>query len=145
MINAPVLIDTGPLGRLVHPNTTSNRDITSWFIRLLDTGVVFVLPEIADYETRRSLILQGFSWSIARLDRLKADLQYLPLTTETMLKAADLWATARRLHRQTAGNDALDGDVILAAQALQVGGMVVTENIGHLGLFVEAKTWREID
>jgi len=33
---------------------------------------------------------------------------------------------------------ALDADVILAAQALQIGGFVATENVGHLSLFVEA-------
>jgi hypothetical protein len=38
----------------------------------------------------------------------------------------------------------LDGDVILAAQAQQVGAMVATENVAHLGLFVEAKSWRAI-
>ena len=39
---------------------------------------------------------------------------------------------------------ALDADAILAAQARSVGGMVLTENVGHLGLFVEARTWREL-
>jgi len=44
----------------------------------------------------------------------------------------------------TADPKELDGDVILAAQALQVGGAIVTENVGHLAQFVEAKSWREI-
>jgi len=61
-----------------------------------------------------------------------------------MLKAAELWAEARLQHRPTADNKELDGDAILAAQALQVKGLVVTDNIGHLGLFVEARTWQEI-
>jgi hypothetical protein len=34
--------------------------------------------------------------------------------------------------------------VILAAQALDIGAMVVTDNVGHLALFVEAKSWRDI-
>jgi hypothetical protein len=39
---------------------------------------------------------------------------------------------------------ALDCDVILAAQALAMGATVVTDNVGHLSLFVEAKSWRDI-
>jgi hypothetical protein len=61
-----------------------------------------------------------------------------------MLRAAALWAQARRRGRPTADPKELDCDVILAAQALEVGAMVVTDNIGHLALFVEAKSWRDI-
>ena len=61
-----------------------------------------------------------------------------------MLKAAELWAQARNQGRPTADMKALDCDVILAAQALAVNGIVATENVGHLSLFVEAKDWREI-
>jgi len=38
----------------------------------------------------------------------------------------------------------LDSDVILAAQALTENGIVATENVAHLSLFVEAKDWRDI-
>lgn len=61
-----------------------------------------------------------------------------------MLRAADLWAQARRNGLPTADPKALDCDVILAAQALAVNGMVATENVGHLSRFVNAKSWREI-
>jgi len=95
------------------------------------------------YEVRRSLLLEGLTTSVARLDQLKTVLDYLPLTTETMLKAAELWAKARKHGRPTADPKELDGDVILAAQALQVEAMVATENVGHLSLFVEARPWGE--
>lgn len=61
-----------------------------------------------------------------------------------MLKAAELWALARKQGRPTGDPNELDGDVILAAQTLQVNGIVVTDNIKHLSLFVEAKTWEEV-
>ncbi len=73
---------------------------------------------------------------------LESTLVYLPLTTAVMRHAADLWAEARRRGRPTAGAQALDGDVILAAQTLAVGGRVATENVGHLSQFVEAFNWR---
>jgi hypothetical protein len=35
--------------------------------------------------------------------------------------------------------------VILAAQAERVDAIVVTENVGHLSLFVDARDWRTTD
>ncbi len=39
--------------------------------------------------------------------------------------------------------EALDGDVILAAQALEVDGVVITENLRHMTRFVTAYRWQE--
>ncbi len=61
-----------------------------------------------------------------------------------MLKAAELWAESRRQGKPTADPKELDGDAILATQALYAGGIVVTENIGHWGLFVDAMHWQDI-
>jgi len=61
-----------------------------------------------------------------------------------MRQAAEFWAQARKAGRATADDKALDGDVILAAQAHQVGAVVATENVGHLSRFVDARNWKEI-
>jgi hypothetical protein len=64
-----------------------------------------------------------------------------------MLKAAEFWATARRMGRQSADDAALDADMIIAAQAaaLSNGGLVIaTTNVRHLALFAPARVWREI-
>jgi predicted nucleic acid-binding protein len=111
---------------------------------LILRGAQVWVPEIADYEVRRELLRANKVRGIARLDLLKNSLGYLPLTTPIMLKAADLWAQARRSGVPTADPKALDCDVILAAQALTVQGMVATENVGHLSRFVDARHWREI-
>jgi len=71
-------------------------------------------------------------------------LEYLPLNTQIMQKAAELWAEARISGFPTAPPDALDGDVILAAQAIEVSGIVITYNRKHLSRFVETKGWEEI-
>jgi predicted nucleic acid-binding protein len=84
------------------------------------------------------------SKGIERLNQLKSVLTYLPLDTEAMLMAAEFWAEARKLGKPTADSKALDGDVILAAQAAQANGVIATENVGHLSLFVEAASWRDI-
>lgn len=138
----PIALDSGPLGALAHPRR--NTDIAAWLDRVLAAGGIVYLPEIIDYEVRRGLLAANMTRSVRRLDRLKAVLTYLPLTTTTMIEAAHLWAQARQHGQSVADPKELDGDVILAAQARQVEAMVATENVGHLALFVEAKSWRAI-
>jgi len=76
-------------------------------------GVRVFVPGMADYEVRRKLIHIQAIAGIRRLDRVKATLDYAPITTDVMLRAAELWATARSAGLPTAVPDALDGDCIL--------------------------------
>jgi predicted nucleic acid-binding protein len=106
-----------------------------------------VIPEIADYEVRRELLRAGMFVSIVELDKLAQLVDYLPLSTATMRKAAELWATARQQGRPTASDRTIDGDVILAAQALTLGAsnvVVATTNVSHLSRFVHAEIWQNI-
>jgi predicted nucleic acid-binding protein len=141
-LTRPVLLDSGPLGRIAHPRR--RLDVDAWLKDLLRAGVRVIVPEIADYEVRRNLLLAGLQRSVAELDTLKSLLVYQPLTTPAMQKAAELWAEARRKGRPAADLKELDGDVILAAQALEVGAVVATDNLGHLSQFVAAEDWRRI-
>ena len=67
-----------------------------------------------------------------------------------MIRAADLWAQARQHGHPTAADRALDGDVILTAQAqlLQEKAgeamIIATLNVGHLIRFVDARHWSDI-
>jgi hypothetical protein len=66
-----------------------------------------------------------------------------------MLQAAEFWAQARQQGQPTTVDAALDGDVILAAQAFllsQQGDPIViaTTNVGHLSRFVPAQRWQDI-
>ena len=138
----PVALDSGPLGMLCHPR--ANPRFASWFRRLMESGTVVFVPEIADYEVRRELVRAKLPRSIERLNGLKRELRYLPLTTATMLRAAELWAQARTRGTPTADPKELDGDVILAAQAERVKAIIATDNVGHLAQFVSAIKWEEI-
>jgi predicted nucleic acid-binding protein len=137
-----IALDSGPLGELAHPRR--NTQITAWIDTMLAAGVTIYLPEIIDYEVRRGLLAANMTRSVRRLDQLKTVLTYLPLTTDVMLEAAMLWAQARQHGQSVADPKELDGDVILAAQARQVGAIVATENVGHLAVFVQARSWRAI-
>lgn len=120
---APSLfLDTTPEGLLSQrPGVTEAEECRAWLRRCLSVGVTVYLPEIADYECRRELLRARKTAGVARLDRLKTAVQYLPLTTDAMLRAAGLWAESRQRGIVTAGDRAIDGDVILAAQALSLG------------------------
>ena len=64
-----------------------------------------------------------------------------------MRQAAACWAEARQQGRPTAADAALDGDVILAAQAVTPDRpevIVATTNPKHLSRFVAAKLWVDI-
>ncbi len=144
-MNKIVLLDASPLGMISNPSATpANLECYDWMESLIISGHRVIVPEIADYEVRRELLRAGKTRGLARLDLLKNTLDYLPLTTDVMLKAAELWANAGNQGTPTADAKALDCDVILAAQALTENEIVATENVGHLSLFVEATDWRDI-
>ncbi len=107
-----------------------------------------MVPEIADYEVRRELLRARRTAGIARLDALITQVEYLAITTSAMRQAATFWAEARQQGRSTTAADpALDGDVILAAQAATLGRVdviVATTNARHLSRFVPAELWSDI-
>src|SRR6476469_7385502 len=146
-----IILDSGPLGMVTNPKASSAeiQECKVWLNSLMRRGEIIILPEIADYEVRRELIRAGKLAGIQRLDELKLQLTYRPLTTEVMLLAAQLWAQARMRGRPTAEANALDGDVILAAQAILEASegnevVIATTNVGHLSQFVDAPEWRLI-
>ena len=145
-----IVLDTGVLGMIVHPSATGEPlECKRWLEDLLAHGASVFLPEVADYELRRELLRIRSTKSIARLDGLKTLLNYADITTPAMLKAAELWASARSVGTPTADEKELDVDVVLAAQSAVLSRpgdhvVVATTNVGHLSLFMDARTWREI-
>jgi predicted nucleic acid-binding protein len=142
-----VLLDSGPLGMLARYRP--DPALKSWVRTLLQGGSRLGIPEIADYEVRRELLLARLQTSLNALNALQAELDYLQITTPVMREAASLWAEARQQGVATADRHALDGDVILAAIArlLIADGhdvVVATTNIGHLARFVPAQLWHAI-
>jgi len=146
-----IVLDTGVLGLAIHPSTKAEpRDCKEWLRSRMRQGDVFYIPEVVDYELRRELLHLGFADSVARLDELKSAVGYMPITTATMLKAAELWASARRAGIPTADVKALDVDMILSAHTILLGALVgsapivATTNVRHLSQFVDARRWQDI-
>ena len=145
-----VLLDTGPLGQVTHPKRDSV--ITDWLQSLRSESTELRVPEVADYELRRELLRAGKTKSINRLNQIVRYI-LIPIDSETMRMAAELWANIRREGQPTASNDSLDGDVILAAQAiLQLNNfdlvVVVTTNFNHISRFesegIKVEDWQQI-
>jgi len=88
-------------------SSPENEACKDWLANLASKGVEVVIPEIADYEVRRELLRAGKERGLGRLDALKGMLGYAPITTTVMLKAAEFWATARRIGRQSAADASL--------------------------------------
>jgi len=142
-----VVLDATPLGILCHPRSPPQvMACRQWVADLLAAGRRVIVPEIADYEVRRELIRINSRIALSNLDQLSQRLEYCPLTTAAMRKAAELWAQARSFGQQTSPDPAIDADVILAAQALELSTAVVvaTGNPAHLNRFVAADLWTNI-
>ncbi len=148
-----IFLDSSPLSLLSTPSAANASSqvfgIKQWAADCDAAGHIFIVPECVDYEVRRELLRANKAQSVAELDFLKSAFIYLPLTTEAMLKAAELWAQTRQAGRSTAHDENIDIDIILCAQVLTSGLelsdiVVATSNLRHLSLFVNASLWTSI-
>ncbi len=145
-----ILLDTGVLALVTHPKASPENDACNQWLRAqIEAGKLIVIPGICDYELRRELIRINSVRSIAKLEALNNSLRFAPLTTVVMNQAALLWARARRMGKPTADDSALDGDMILSAQALVLEKqgqkiVIATTNVKHLNLFCMASLWHDI-
>ena len=143
-----ILLDSGPLGLVANPRGSEEAGrCARWLENAEKGGATIIVPEIADYEVRRKLVRAGRVRGIARLDALVSQVEYLAITTAAMRRAAAFWAEARQRGLPTTADAALDGDVILAAQAATLDRedtIVATTNVKHLSRFVPSALWADI-
>lgn len=140
------LLDSGPLGLLAHHKLANRMVLERWLMSEVAAGATVYVSELADYEVRRELIRLIGSGQLpaSRLDRLNTLstlFPYLAVSTAMWQRAAEFWAEARSRGVPTANNDALDGDVLIAAQAASIQATVVTTNAAHISIWVPTKSW----
>lgn len=147
-----IFLDSGPLGLVTQPKISAEvLAINRWLLDCLSIGDTVLVPAIIYYEVRRELLRAQKAAGLARLDAfVEIDPnRYLALTDGALRFAAELWAKARQQGRPTSSAHDLDIDVILAAQALTFGSaaeiVVVTTNPRHLGQFVNARLWNDVE
>lgn len=147
-MNCTILLDSGP------PSLITNfialpvaAACGRWVMNAIDRGATILVPEITDHELRRELIRARRTAGIARLDAFIAQVGSLPIAAAAIRQAAAFWAEARQQGRPTAPDAALDGDVILAAQAAtlnRTGVIIATTNPKHLSRYVPAELWIDV-
>jgi predicted nucleic acid-binding protein len=142
-----IVLDSGPLGLLCNPHPHPQAVQTqNWLVACQAQGRRIIIPEIADYETRRELLRIQSAISLQSLESYIKQLEFLPITTAAMRLAAELWAIARQTGKPTGHDHALDGDVILAAQVNLIGvpAIIATANLNHLSRYSTADFWQNI-
>ena len=122
-----------------------------WVRDCVTAGNPVRVPAIIYYEVLRELERMN---AVAQIAWLKAFIssdpdRFVSLTTNHLEDAAKLWAQSRNAGSPTSSPDALDGDVILAAQAQSLGiplgdYVVATTNAAHLLQFVPTDHWTHI-
>jgi predicted nucleic acid-binding protein len=148
-LNRLVVLDTGPTWLAGQSRGRGRSDeCRDWIKALKGAGAEVAVPEIARYEVRRELFRAGSIGGLRRLDHLHPGLTFLPITSQIMDIASELWAHVRRAGLPTAPDDGLDGDAIVAATAIVAAQsvdevIIATENVGHLARFpgVDARDW----
>lgn len=143
-----IVLDTSPLGTVTKRRGVPDADACrQWVADCRRAGHRILAPAIAYYELARELERSGNTAALARLDAFcRVPGCYLPVTDQAVHLAVKLWARARRAGIPTADPKELDCDVLIAAQALDLGLppselVVATMNIGHLSQFVSAELW----
>lgn len=146
------MLDASPLSEAAkRPGNPDGDRCRAWLHTLAAARARIVVPEIADFEVRRKLLHLALASSVARLDQVVSVLDYDPLTTPAMRRAAEFWASVRQAGQPTADPKELDCDCVLAAQASLLGGpgdsvTIATANVGHLSRFprTDARQWDTI-
>jgi predicted nucleic acid-binding protein len=148
-----IVLDTFPTSSVAKrpgKTPTVSDQCRNWIAACETASHTILVPAICYYEALRELEQRQ---AVSQIINLKAfcllPTRFLPLSTAHLETAARLWGDARRMGLPTASKDALDGDVILAAQALSLGlpasdYIVATTNPGHLSRFVPCDLWTNI-
>jgi len=146
-----LLLDNNVLSKILRPEIDDNKPVVSAISHLQeDHRIRIYVPEIIDYELRRKLLHIGYrqrqtrKWAREALVGLDewVSTGYIPLTTKALRLAADLWAQTRANGQSRGPEDDLDVDVILAAQARQAGGYILTTNEKHFRNIAEVFDWK---
>lgn len=125
-------------------------DCRQWIAACEAAGNQILIPAISYYEALRELEMRRAASQMIRLKAFCLQPQrFVSLTTNDLEIAAQLWGQARRSGQPTADPHALDGDVILAAQAINLGFpssqfIIATTNLSHISRYAPCDLWANI-
>ena len=131
----PYLLDTNVVTQLLKRNPR----VVERYRRALELGEQIYFSAVVYYEIKRGLLHLGAEKQLRQLDEeFKNVLYWAPVSDATWDRAAHLWAECRR---QGKPHDD-DGDLLIAAQAYQLGAVVVTRNTrDFIDLQIGVENW----
>lgn len=151
-----LVLDTGPLGLLVHSNKLRREPRLRWLFSLRSQGVTVEVPAAAYYELRRKLAdlrnradnparKQRFAESIVRLDRLVERVSFEPMTPGILAVASELWAKTVHTNATTAKDKRdINFDLLICASANMKDAVVATENVADIAQHSRAVRWSQL-
>lgn len=131
----PYLLDTNALTQLLKRTP----HVAGRYRNALERGEPVYLSAVVYYEVKRGLLHVGATNQLRQLDEnFKNVLPWVTVSDAVWDRAAYLWADCRRQGRPH--DD--DGDLLIAAQAITLGAVVVTRNTRDFAdLRVTVENW----
>ena len=146
MVSRVVLLDTGPLGLVTNPKRSpTSMACAQWLQALVTANRRVIIPKLPTTNYAANCCGQTSSRVAARCSDTAPRVP--PDYNRGDAQAAEILVQARQLGQPTAGDNTLDGDMILAAQATTLGVsnvVIATTNVGHLSRFAPAELWQSI-
>ncbi len=152
-----IVLDAFPLSSVAKPEPRRGTvpsvldECRRWVEDCLRSRMTILVPAVSYFETLRELERLNATFRIKRLRAFCFDppQRFLSISKPDLDLAAKLWARARNAGTPTASAESLDADVILAAQAMDLGYaesdfIIATTNVGHLHQFVPCEIWQNI-
>ncbi len=122
------LLDTNTISAIARGHIVA----TSRFRTALATNSDIYLSPFVEFELERGLLRSGATALRVKVEKLLAELTYVPMVRADWLQVATLWA-----HSRDIGEPIQDADLIIAAHAINRGAALVTHNTKHFRHFVK--------
>jgi predicted nucleic acid-binding protein len=138
-----ILLDSGPLGKMVHQERTYIEPTRLLEKFAKDNGISLLIPEIIEMELKKELVNRGFVKSIRKLNKFGQQDRIIKLTQDDRLLAKEIENNLRK-EGKSISKEIPSNDGILAAQAINLKisqeyekVIILTENIKHITKLVK--------
>lgn len=127
------VLDTNVISDLTKNHPTVSKNVS------LHRGDTIYLCQPAEYEIRRGLIWKNAPRKLHLLEQLKQRWEWIETIDSDWQRAAQLWADSHKIGRQLD-----DMDLLVAAIAIRLSAIVVTNDNDFDVLPAQCENWRDI-
>ncbi|MBR8830572.1 MAG: hypothetical protein N5P05_003899 [Chroococcopsis gigantea SAG 12.99] len=134
-----VLLDSGPLGKMVHQQSTFEDEIQALESYAKNKGISLLVPEIIERELSGELSRCGFIKSLRKLNKMRNQGRIINLIEPDDYDIATILETELALTGSPISINIPSNDGILVAQAIHLKAsqqynrvIILTENVRHI-------------